>query len=277
MVQQNRSANPSDAKKLTTLAQDAIQAYYEGNFEPLLSLITDDCVFIGAASDVFYCKTDIANSDHHGDGIPTFTMELADFRLIETGTPDQALIMGEYGLHGNFDMPMISAVKQRITISCRFQDGAWQAYCIQASNEWNEVEEEETFPLHVSKATFEYVQNILQHSASALADRRRLCLNAGSTTTLIDPDALLYAQADGKRSILHMTDRTLSVNMLLGELENALPKNFVRTHRAYLTNAYYVQGITSRSIQLEDGTELPLPTRRYQDIREALLRAQATR
>ena len=31
MVQQNRSANPSDAKKLTTLAQDAIQAYYEGN------------------------------------------------------------------------------------------------------------------------------------------------------------------------------------------------------------------------------------------------------
>lgn len=262
-------------ESLPAIAERAIRAYYRGDFAPLLDLITDDCVFIGAAADVYSCREDIERSPQPGCGQPTFSMSNPVFQLIPTHVRDQALIMGTYLVTSDFNAPMITAAQQRITISCRLIDASWKAYCIHASNEWNEADAGELFPERVSRETFAYVQSILRRALPALESQGRLELVAGSSSTVISPSQLLYAESDGKRTVLHLFDRTVSVSLLIGEVERQLPNYFIRIHRRYLVNARQVNTIEPQAVTLADGTTLSLPSRRAAAIRQEITAAQA--
>lgn len=43
--------------------------------------------------------------------------------------------------------------------------------------------------------------------------------------------------------MIHLLDRTVTVNLLLHELCAKLPDQFVRTNRFYVVNVRYVQGV----------------------------------
>lgn len=49
--------------------------------------------------------------------------------------------------------------------------------------------------------------------------------------------------------------------------ESQLPGTFVRTHRSYLVNVEHVASIERCRITLTDGTKLPIPKQRFDQVR----------
>lgn len=55
------------------------------------------------------------------------------------------------------------------------------------------------------------------------------------------------------------------INNKLGDLENQLPPNFVRTHRSYITNRNYVKQVQQKFLMLMNGTQIPISRKHQRD------------
>lgn len=89
----------------------------------------------------------------------------------------------------------------------------------------------------------------------------------GAQLHYLDPHGILYVEALGKRCVVHQVDGALPLNTLLSEAESQLPGTFVRTHRSYLVNVEHVASIERCRITLSDGTKLPIPKQRFDQVR----------
>jgi DNA-binding LytR/AlgR family response regulator len=78
----------------------------------------------------------------------------------------------------------------------------------------------------------------------------------------IDSREICYIEAENVYNILHLADgREISVRISSSELEKKLVKvGFVRTHRAYLVNQAYIDGVHEKYISV-DGESIPLSAR----------------
>ena len=95
---------------------------------------------------------------------------------------------------------------------------------------------------------------------------RRLQLRSENGIIFVDPEEIVYAESSGKRSIVHLKDRNVTASVLLGELCDMLPDQFVRTNRFYVVNVRFVQGVGRDGILFASGEQIPIPERRVKEI-----------
>ncbi len=101
-----------------------------------------------------------------------------------------------------------------------------------------------------------------------------LLTGSGGETVSIDPGELVYVEASGKTQKLILSDpgETVSVRAPLYELEALLlPFGFIRIHKGFLVNYLYIRKITSRSVLLDTGGDLPVGRDRLGPARERYL------
>ena len=67
--------------------------------------------------------------------------------------------------------------------------------------------------------------------------------------------------------MIHTTNDDLTVNEGIGNLEKLLGDGFIRLHRTFLVNAWYVRSLNANGAVLTDGTVLPVPSRRLVALR----------
>ena len=93
-------------------------------------------------------------------------------------------------------------------------------------------------------------------------------------TLSVSPQSLIYVEGAGKLQKLFLSDRAqpLNVRSSLRELETALtPHGFIRIHKGFLVNYRFIRKITSRSVILDSGTDLPIGRDRLSAAREQYL------
>ena len=93
--------------------------------------------------------------------------------------------------------------------------------------------------------------------------------------TRIDLNHLYYCEVSRRTLIFHMkNDITYeypgSLDYLSGQL--AQYKNFVRPHRSYLVNMDFIVNISTRSITLVDGTEIPIPHGKFSEVKDEFIK-----
>ena len=258
---------------LPRLTEHVIRAFYKLEFQPMFDAISPECLFIGAASDIYHNLAEMLDDMDNIKNVPTFSMLNQRFKLVDTKSSDQAIVFGEYDIESDFGFDMILAVHQRITVSLRWNGAIWEIFCVHCSNEWDEPDPGEIFPTFMSKQTFRYLKKIMRESVDCIEKRRRVPLNVEGATLLVNPDVVMYAESSGKRSMLHLTDRTITVDAMLGEVASLMPETFVRAHRYYLVNAAHVERIEGNKIELSNKETLPVPERRAKEVRRALISA----
>ena len=132
-------------ERLLVLVEETLRRYYKGDYAPALSLMEERCVFISAGP-VFYLRDNVRNALENDVHMPTFTLQNCRFRLIETRSEDEAIVMGEYTLRSDPGFAMVVAAQQRITVNMRLHDDQWQAYLVHASNECSDADVDEISP-----------------------------------------------------------------------------------------------------------------------------------
>lgn len=94
-------------------------------------------------------------------------------------------------------------------------------------------------------------------------------------TAFVELDEILYIEAESSHCVLHLTEGKLIVKNKISELIARLPKQFIQTHRSYLVNVNYVVKTSRYAVTLCDNIRLPVPEKRYQAVKQEILRYKA--
>ncbi len=82
---------------------------------------------------------------------------------------------------------------------------------------------------------------------------------------------IYYVEAFSHDLQIHTVQGVLSVKMTLNELEKMLGQGFYRCHRSFLVNMRRVRKITRNSLEIENGSVLPLSRKSAAGVMDAFL------
>lgn len=91
---------------------------------------------------------------------------------------------------------------------------------------------------------------------------------------LSDTIIRIEAAHGGRHSILHTADRAVEVMASVSQLEKQYGDLFLRCHQSYLVNPAYISSIRRFKLILTDGTELPVPEKKFTAVRDRVIKAE---
>ncbi|MGD9900884.1 MAG: LytR/AlgR family response regulator transcription factor [Calditrichaceae bacterium] len=103
-----------------------------------------------------------------------------------------------------------------------------------------------------------------------------LSIKRGGEIKLIEMSSVLYIKGAGVYSELYTDEDTRELHhQNLEKIDILLPSSFVRIHKSYIVNMYFVDKIISHggskySLLLKNGTTLPVSRNRYQSLKQIL-------
>ena len=85
-------------------------------------------------------------------------------------------------------------------------------------------------------------------------------------------DTISFIESDSvkKHCIIHAKTGDVTVQASIGSIEKQYPGLFIRCHQSYLVNPNYIRKIKRFFVTLADGTELPVPEKKYTSFRNAV-------
>lgn len=87
----------------------------------------------------------------------------------------------------------------------------------------------------------------------------------------VSPDMVVFCEAVGKKTHMHMRDKVIVCNSGISTVKNMLPEEFVFCHRSYIVNMRYVRSIGKTDITLDSGENIPLSRRLYKEVNERFI------
>lgn len=86
-----------------------------------------------------------------------------------------------------------------------------------------------------------------------------------------DETALIYMESLKDHIIWHYGDESVESIDTLKRLEQKLSEDFIRVHRSYIVNKRKVSSIQRCSVTMANGDNIPIPYKKYVEVREKLL------
>ncbi len=87
----------------------------------------------------------------------------------------------------------------------------------------------------------------------------------------VSSDMIIFCEAVGKKTNVHLQDKTLVCTLGISSLKNILPEEFIFSHRSYIVNLRFMRSIGKTEIALDNGTIIPLSRRLYKDVNEKFI------
>ena len=236
-----------DTEEMMRLAkriETGILGVFVNERDVFLSLMDEKSVLVSAGSKVFNGRAAYESWPLNPPGIVARNVT---FSPLYTSQPDEAIVVGTYILSG----PCVNGtVNQRVTVNLRRTGDEWKISLAHFSNEWPNMWPDKKEP----------------DGKAGGVTPRRLQLRSEDGIVFVDPEEIVYAESAGKRSVVHLRDRNVTANVLLRELCEMLPDQFVRTNRFYVVNVRYVQGVGRDGILFASGEQIPIPGRKIKEI-----------
>ncbi len=100
----------------------------------------------------------------------------------------------------------------------------------------------------------------------------QLLLPCEDGTVRVAENSILYCEAMGKKTHLHLSDgRTLICTTGISKLTKELSSDFIPCHRSYLIHLRYIRSIGKTAVIMDNGQELPLSRRLYEGVNRAFI------
>lgn len=92
-------------------------------------------------------------------------------------------------------------------------------------------------------------------------------------------DSVLWVESTrgGKHSVVHTNDDAVETRAPVSALERSYGHLFVRCHSSYLVNPTYIRTMRRFAVTMTDGTELPVPEKKYTAFRAQVEKKLGTR
>lgn len=92
----------------------------------------------------------------------------------------------------------------------------------------------------------------------------------GHGIRLLDPPSVIWIESNGIHSLIHTTLENIHASESVHTLEERCRPFLFRPHSSYLINPAYIVAIRRFEIELTDGARIPVPQRKYTQIKQFL-------
>ncbi len=246
-----------------------ITEYYKNNLEPFFESISDDVLWIGPAQrqQIQGRKTLIQTFAKEEHAL-TFTMGNIMALCVSPHTHVKEVLL-HYDVYTHYPSGNTLLHDQRLHYTWREKRvktaSGWEyrpeIVMLQINNLFKYDNRDTIYPVHYESLYDAEPERSVTVKASDLSVHRIL---AGR---------ILYIETV-KRSAklrIHMEDGALTINETLTDFEKKYPGLFLRIHASYLINPAHVREIRRFFVTLSDGTQLPIPEKKYTHIKGLLL------
>lgn len=246
-----------------------ITEYYKNNLAPFFESISDDILWLGPAErQQMQGKKNLIRAWAAEEHNLTFTMGNIRALCISPHAHVKEVLL-HYDVYTHYPSGNTALHDQRLHYTWRDRrvktaDG-WESrpeiVLLHISNLWKYDSRDAIYPVHNEDMAVSESERYVTVKASDLSVHR------------IAANYILYIETV-KRSAklrIHLRNDTLDANGTLPEFEEKNPGLFLRIHSGYLVNPVHVREIRRFSVTLSDGTKLPVPEKKYTQIKRQLL------
>ena len=250
-----------------------IAEYYKNNLQPFFECLSDDVLWIGPAErQQIQGKDRLLQTFAAEKHALTFTMGDTKALCISPHSRVREVIL-HYDIYTHYPSGNTDIHDQRLQFTWReklIRSAAGQEYrqevvLVHVSNAWKKDSRDTIYPVHYEKV-----------SAHFLTRPERFVMVRGVDIDLhrIAAERILYIETVKRtaRLLVHTEGGTVAAHGKLSDFERTYPDIFLRIHASYLLNPAHVREIRRFCVTLSDGTELPVPEKKYTQIKRLLLR-----
>ncbi len=264
--------NSEMTQQAIRLPQEMLDRFWKKDLGKFLELADDDIIWIGSQKEQFCIGKEAAKLDLEGviREMSSCHLSQEEFHVAQN-IGKSCTIAGRYYVTTDENTDLTLQVQQRCVCTWKEVGDQLRVSLLCVSNPLGElkVAEGERFVNHLGKTAHAF----LMKKVRMAEDRKRYSLaDTGRVTRFFGEHDLLYAEADGKRTNIHLMNETFTVNMGLSACQQALSKSLLRIHRTILINPEYVQQIRPYEVLLQNGSRLPIPEKRYREVHDELVR-----
>lgn len=130
------------------------------------------------------------------------------------------------------------------------------------------IAEDEAFPDTMGKMASHYMKEEILRLTS---DRKLSVCDVNGSLIFLQMSDVMFISALGKETVVRTLTDCIFAKNSIKELAQQTQDCFVMTHRSYLVNPQYITAIRRYAITMQDGTELPVPRKKYDEIRRQIL------
>ena len=86
----------------------------------------------------------------------------------------------------------------------------------------------------------------------------------------INKNDILYATSDGRNTLIRCTSGDIKARLSISSFTESVGDGFLLIHRCYAVNISHIALLKPYVVVLSDGSEIPVPVKRYSDIKNKL-------
>jgi len=255
------------------LTQQVLARFWQLDCEYVLSLCTDDVMWIAPEQNRYMRGIEAVSADllaNRRELVPCHQSS-AEYTVVQN-CGRAISVVGRYLVTTDDGAPFFLQVQQRCQFIWELIDGELRIRSIYVSNPRGElaVSDGESFVNALGTMASRY----LEARIALKSDHRRIVFSDSQGTIRFIPYAnIMCIAANGKHSVVHTVSGDFDAKMSISEMRAKLGAEFVTAHRSYLVNINYVAAVKPYEIEMADGQTVPVPQRRYTDIRDRIMQA----
>ena len=251
-----------------------ITEYYRNDLEPFFDSVSEDILWIGPAQRQQIQGRENLMRIWAGEK-HTLTFTMGDIKALCVSPHSNVKeVLLHYNVYIHYPSGNTYMRDQRLHCTWRQKrvktDSGWgyrqEIVMMHISNAWEYDSRDTIYPVHYETiSASERFPAKTKHYVTVKA--------ADMSVHRIAAEHVLYIETV-KHSVklqVHTENGTVTVNGTLPGFEQKYPGLFLRVHASYLLNPDHVRKIRRFSVTLSDGTELPVPEKKYTRIKKLLL------
>lgn len=249
---------------LPDLTAKIMREHYERNLDFVLSYMAEDIMWIGPLESQFISGRDkVKEFLTPEQEIPVSVSEI-EFQLVSS-CDTLCVVAGKLRACTRQNTGLILDVDQRYTFCWRKVEGRSVIVHIHGSNPWEFVSPEERFPLRAGTSANRILKQMVNRH-----NRKFAFSDVAWHKIFLEQDSIIYIESARMNSMIYYTGGTLETSQNISQVEHMMPTEFMRVHRCFLINIHHVKSIKRYVIEMDNKTEIPIPEKKYKEVRKRL-------
>lgn len=254
------------------LTQECLTRYWQLDCEFALGLCDDDVTWVGSLQSQFMEGIDAVTQDLRASMRELKPCHLvAQEFIVAQNCGNACTVTGRYLTTTDDEVEYFLQVQQRCTFVWEKTDSALKVKHMHVSNPMGElkVAEGEMFVNALGEHAYRY---LVDHARSKKDTRRLVVADDEGRTFFLALSEIVSVAARGRHCAIRTTQgREIRARIGIAEFAEFAGERFASVHRSYSVNSAYVSCVQRYEVVMLDGSVVPIPQKRYREVRETLM------
>ena len=254
------------------LTQECLARFWQLDAEFVINYFDENIVWIGSAQSQYIEGYDETVKDFREimNEIKPCHVTKQEFTVVQN-TGNTCTIAGRYFTTTDDEVGYFLQVQQRCTFVWEVIKGEPKIKHCHISNPIGELKlaEGEKFVNALGEMSKKY----WSYRINSIENKQRIVVtDTNNATHFLLPSDVIYVNAVGRNCIVYTSSgEEFNIRNSITDFMSNAGENFVLVHRSYGVNTAYISCINQFELVMTDGSIIPIPKRRYKEIRQMLM------